>query len=183
MKSFLRHSLAAAGCVTALAGCAGTPPLDNVMLSPPQTERIAARPSDWEVRRVQMPEYLDSYDIELRTSDYVVKRLHSAKWAERLPVAMTRLLQQTIDEKLVDKRDLPYQVDVGVDTFEPQPSGQVVLSARWKVTDTRDRHVVARDDALIQEPLPGAQRHADAVGRAMSTAVRELGLQIVAAAG
>ncbi|KEZ79167.1 hypothetical protein C41B8_00420 [Salinisphaera hydrothermalis C41B8] len=152
------------------------------MLSPPQTERLAAKPSDWQVRRVQMPEYLDNYDIQLRTNDYVLTRLPDAKWAERLPVAVTRLLQQTIDEKLQDKRDKHYQVHVNVDTFEPQPSGQVVLAAEWRVTDAHD-HVVARNDSLIKEPLPKTSRNADTIARAMSTAVRELAMQIVAHAG
>ena len=152
------------------------------MLTPPQTQRLAAKPSDWKVRRVQMPEYLDNYDIQMRTNDYVLTRLPDAKWAERLPVAVTRLLQQTIDEKLQTKRDKPYQVHVDIDTFEPQPSGQVVLSANWRVTDGHDQ-IVARDDTLIKEPLPSAERNADAIGQAMSTAVRELAMQIVAHAG
>ncbi|MGN8160156.1 PqiC family protein [Salinisphaera sp. RV14] len=165
-----------------LAGCSSLPPLKHVMLTPPQTQRLAARPSDWKVQRVQMPEYLDNYDIQLRTNDYVLTRLPDAKWAERLPVAVTRLLQQTIDEKLQTKRAKHYQVHVNIDTFEPQPSGQVVLSADWRVTDANGQTVV-RHDSLIKEPLPKTGRNADTIGRAMSTAVRELAMQIVARAG
>ncbi|MDA3919134.1 MAG: PqiC family protein [Salinisphaera sp.] len=165
-----------------LAACSSAPPLKHVMLSPPQTERLPARPSNWEVRRVKMPEYLDNYDIQLRTADYVLTRMPDAKWAERLPVAVTRLLQQTIDEKLVNHRDRHYRVDVDIDTFEPQPSGHVVLSASWKVLNAKDK-LVTRDDTLIQEPLPKRHQSPSAVGQAMSTAVRELALQIVSAAG
>lgn len=172
----------AAGMLSGLAACSSAPPLRHVMLSPPQTERLPSHPSDWEVRRVKMPEYLDNYDVQLRTDDYVLTRLADAKWAERLPVATTRLLQQTIDEKLLHKRKLHYRVEVSIDTFEPQPSGQVILSASWKVLDAR-RKIVARDDSLIKEPLPTIGRTPSVVGRAMSTAVRELALQIVSAAG
>lgn len=178
------RTLAAPALVLAsllLAGCGSLPPLKHVVLSPPQTQRPASRPSAWKVRRVQMPEYLDNYDIQLRTHDYVVTHLPDAKWAERLPAAITHLLQQTIDEKLETHRDRHYAVHVDVDTFEPQPSGQVVLAARWRVTDAAD-NTVARDSSLIKKPLATSQRHADAVGHAMSMAVRGLAMQIIARA-
>lgn len=184
MKSgiVVRALIAPALASIALAGCGSLPPLKHVMLSPPQTQRLASRPSDWKVERVQMPEYLDNYDIQLRTDDYVMTRLPDAKWAERLPAATTSLIQQTIDEKLQTHRDRHYEVHVSVNTFEPQPSGNVVLAADWRVTDANG-DVVARDDSLIKQPLPAHQHSPDAIGRAMSAAVRELAMQIVAAAG
>ncbi|MES1926458.1 ABC-type transport auxiliary lipoprotein family protein [Salinisphaera sp. T31B1] len=182
MKPVFRRGLVAA-CLMGLSACASVPPLQHVLLSPPQNERAPTRASQWEVRRVQMPEYLDNYDIQLRTDEYVLTRLPDAKWAERLPVATTRLLQQTIDEKLVNKRDRPYQVDVAVDMFEPQPEGKVVLSARWKVTDRSTDTVIERDNSVIEQPLPANSRDAAAIGRAMSEAVRQLGFRIVSAAG
>lgn len=183
MKSVVTGGVLAA-CLLGLSACASAPPLQNVLLSPPQAERAATQASQWEVRRVSVPEYLDNYDIQLRTDDYVLTRLPNAKWAERLPVAMTRLLQQTVNEKLVNKRDEPYTVDVSVDVFEPQPSGQVVLSARWRVTDTRSDTIVARDNTVIEQPLAPTRRDDPAaVGRAMSEAVRQLAFRIVAAAG
>ena len=178
----LRYVLAA----VVLAGgtaCSTTPPLQQVVLSPPPSAQTVARASRWDVRRVRVPEYLDNYDVQLRTDDYVLTRLPNAKWAERLPVAMTRLIQQTIDEKLLTARDKRYEVAVTVDTFEPQPSGQVVLAASWKVTDSRSELVIARDQAVIQEMLPSGRRDAAAIGRAMSAAVRELAMEILAHAG
>lgn len=183
MKSFVRHGVAAV-CLMALGACASVPPVQHVLLSPPQDERAAARASDWDVRRVRVPEYLDNYDIQVRSDAYVLTRLPDAKWAERLPVAMTRLLQQTIDEKLVNKRDQPYQVDVDVDMFEPQAAGEeVVLSARWEVTDTDSGTVVARDNTRLTQPIGGSERKPAVIGRAMSEAVRQLAFRIVAQAG
>ncbi|RJS94374.1 membrane integrity-associated transporter subunit PqiC [Salinisphaera sp. Q1T1-3] len=180
--STLRQILAVVCTAAVLAGCASAPPLKRVTLNPPQTDRASAQPSEWTVRRVLVPEYLDNYDIQLRTEDYVIDRMADAKWAVRLPVAMTNLLQQTINEKLLTGRDRHYVVHVSVDTFEPQPSGNVVLNAQWRVTD--DQRVVASDSALITEPLPaGATHRPEAVGRAMSSAVRELGMQILSRAG
>lgn len=167
--------------------CSSIGPLQQVVLSPPQSARAAQaadpQASGWEVRRVRVPEYLDNYDIQLRTDDYVLTRMANAKWAERLPMAITRLLQQTIDEKLIGQRDRDYTVDVTVDSFEPQPSGAVVLAARWKVVDTDDRAVIARDSTVIQKTLPAGPRQAATVGQAMSEAVRELAFEIVAKAG
>ncbi|WP_423823235.1 PqiC family protein [Salinisphaera sp. SPP-AMP-43] len=170
-----------------LAGCSSMPPLKHVMLSPPQTQRLASQSSNWDVRRVQMPEYLDNYEIQLRTEDYVLTQLPNARWAERLPVATTRLLQQTINEKLQNGRDKHYEVHVDIDTFEPQPSGNVVLAAEWRVTDAADT-VVAHDDTLIKQPLAegdaeSSQPSAGEIGRSMSSAIRELAMQIVARTG
>lgn len=182
MRTILSRAALALALTAGLSACGSVPPLKHVMLSPPQTERLAARPSNWHVRRVKVPEYLDNYDIQLRTDDYVLTRMPDAKWAERLPVACTRLLQQTIDEKLLHNRNKHYRVEVDIETFEPQPSGNVVLSALWKVVN-RDDQVVARNDAQIQEPLPQRDRSPSDVGQAMSTAIRELAARIVSAAG
>ncbi|MBH03084.1 MAG: hypothetical protein CMP08_03005 [Xanthomonadales bacterium] len=166
-----------------LAGCGGVAPLKRITLSPPQTERLPARPSDWHVMRVQVPEYLDNYHLQIRSDAHVLSELPNAKWAIRLPVAMTRLLQETIDEKLVQGRNKPYDVHVDVSTFEPQPGGTLVLAAQWRVTDSADT-TVARDTALIRESLPaGSSDNAEVIGRAMSNAVRELAMQILAQTG
>lgn len=182
MNTALSRGVLALLLTAGLSACGSVPPVKHVMLSPPQTQRLAAQPSNWNVRRVKMPEYLDNYDIQLRTDDYVLTRMPDAKWAERLPVACTRLLQQTIDEKLLHNRDKHYRVEVDISTFEPQPSGHVVLSAQWKVVN-RDDQVVARNDAQIQQPLARRGRSPSDVGQAMSTAIRELAARIVAAAG
>lgn len=166
-----------------LAGCGSVPPLKRVTLSPPQADRLPARPSDWQVRRVQVPEYLDNYHLQTRTDAHVLSEVANAKWASRLPVAMTQLLQQTIDEKLVQGRNKPYEVHVDVSTFEPQPGGNVVLAAKWRVSDTADT-TIARDTTLIREPLPArASDDAERIGQAMSNAVRELAMQILAETG
>jgi len=182
MKTLVRNGLAAL-FVASTTACTGVAPLQQVVLSPPQSARATSQTSEWEVRRVRVPEYLDNYDIQLRTDEYVLTRMANAKWAERLPVAMTRLLQQTIDEKLVGERNRDYEVEVSVDAFEPQPSGQVVLAARWKVTQSKSETVVARDNTVIQQALPARPRDAAAIGQAMSDAVRELAFEIVAKAG
>lgn len=163
------------------AGCTSLPPVKHILLSVPPEARSTAQPSHWDVARVQMPEYLDSTEVWLRTEDYILMPMRNAYWAQRLPVAMTQLLQQTINAKLLTHRDAPYRVRVQVDAFAPQPDGNVVLSARWRVVDTRSDRVVHHDDTLIRQPLAGALSAAT-VGRAMSEAVRQLAFQIVAAA-
>ena len=174
--------------LSVLAGCAGSPPLEQLVLSPPQTAPAAARPSNWQVQRVQVPEYLDNYEVQLRTQDFVISQLPDAKWAERLPVAITHLLQRTIDAKLQSARSQPYRVTVMIQNFEPQPAGGVLLAARWRILDRRTDAVIARDNTLIRQPLAtgvgGTQAlEPAAVGQAMSQAVRELGARIAAAAG
>lgn len=175
--------IAGAIAVMALAGCSSAPPLKHVLLAPPQSSRVPPKHSNWQVAQVHVPAYLDSYDINYRSGSYVVDQLPNAKWAQRLPAGITALLQSTIDSQLQSDRDKPYKVNVDVSTFGPQPSGQVVLSARWQVKNRKTGHLVAQDAMVIKQPLPVKKRTPETVGRAMSLAVRKLGHRIVAAAG
>lgn len=158
-----------------LAGCGTVPPAAKVMLSAPPEHTGHA--SHWHVMRIKMPEYLDNYDIRLRRHDYVMTHLDNAKWAERLPAAMTRTLQKTIDQRLESHRDRSLDVRVAVDNFELQSENEAVLSARWQVTD-KDRNMLAQDQILVRKPVPVAN-DPDAVGKAMSEAVHELATDIM----
>lgn len=183
MRRIAVSAILAAG-ILGLSACVSAPTLQRVLLVAPPDGQVQSAAHQWEVRRVHTPEYLDNYDIQLRSDDYVLTRLADAKWAERLPVAITRLLQQTIDAQADVGGDQSYEVDVRIDSFEPRSSGQVVLSASWHVTHTRTGKVIARETGLVRQPLPAtAQRDPAAIGRAMSAAVRELGLRIVASVG
>lgn len=163
------------------AGCSTLPPARQVVLSPPHVKKMTAAPTHWRVMRVKMPEYLDNYDIQVRAQDHVVQHLKNARWAERLPAATTRLLQRTIEEHLQHDRDKTYDVRVEIDTFELQAADRIALSARWQVTDD-DRHVVARGSTVIRKHVQDRD-DADAIGRAMSQAVHDLGMQIMNGAG
>ncbi|GEM_PF-1082179 len=175
--------IAGALAVTTLAGCSSSPPLKHVLLAPANTTVEPPKHSSWQVAQVNVPAYLDSYDINYRASSYVIDQLPNAKWAQRLPAGITALLQSTINSQLQSGRHKPYTVKVDVSTFAPQPSGKVVLSARWQVKDRKTGHVVAQDATVIKQSLPDKKRTPESVGRTMSRAVRKLGHRIVAAAG
>lgn len=183
-RSSVWCALMLAGMVSlSLAGCTSTPPLKHVLLTPPQASHLPPRGSNWKVALVQVPEYLDSTEIRYRTSDYVISELPNARWAQPLPSAIASLLQTTINSKLETDRARPYTVHVNIANFAPQPSGKVVLSGRWRVTNRKSGEVVARDAITIKEPLPTRTRTPAGIGRAMSHLVRTLAYRIVAAAG
>lgn len=166
-----------------LSGCASTPPLKHVLLVPPQASHLPPRGSNWQVALVKVPEYLDSQNIRYRTNDYVIKELPNAQWAEPLPSAITSLLQTTINSKLETGRAKPYTVHVDIATFALQPSGKVVLSGRWRVTNRKSGEVVARDAIALKKSLSTQNRTPESIGRTMSQLVRELAYRIVATVG
>ncbi|QPC43795.1 membrane integrity-associated transporter subunit PqiC [Kaustia mangrovi] len=104
---------------------------------------------------VSAPEYLDTYDVLIRTSEFSLKAAPNAKWAEKPSAALTRLIRARAAAAgfaTVDRAD--YDVLVDVDRFEPTSGGTVVLSARWRVVDANDREtVVARGGDTIYQPV------------------------------
>ncbi len=176
-------SLAAVALMAGIAGCSGAPPLKQVLLAPPQASQVARQGANWQVARVKVPDYLDSYHIRYRASDFVIDELADAKWAQRLPAGVTALLQSAIDSSLKQNRHRPYTVHVDISTFAPQPSGKVVLSAHWRVTNRQSHETVAQNAAVINKPLAVKKRSPEAIGRTMSQAVRTLAQRIVSTAG
>lgn len=169
--------------IIGVTGCASAPPLKQVLLAPPETHHVPPEQSNWQVAVVTVPNYLDSYHIRYRSSDFVIDELPNAKWAQRLPSAITALLQSTIDSKLETNRDRPYRVKVTIATFAPQPSGKVVLSARWRVNNRDTGESVAHDSVIINKPLTMKDRTPETIGQTMSQTVRNLAYQVVAEAG
>lgn len=119
------------GCLL-LVGCASSPEvrffvLDGVEQTEPRMDEALY------VTRVQVPEYLDSTRLWVRTDVHRMQRLPHVRWAENFPRALTRSLQEQLSgdvtEASADRRLL-----VDVRRFEArwvEGEDQVVLVAVW----------------------------------------------------
>ena len=140
-----RQSLGLAGLVTGLAllatSCA-SPPLTLYTLDVPS----AAAPSSLrsnpavvvEVRRVSIPDYLDSEDILLRKGN-VLARSSRGRWATRLSLGIThflaaRLAQRRPDAFVTDQlQDAPDdRISVTINQLDVTSAGSGMLDADWQ---------------------------------------------------
>jgi uncharacterized lipoprotein YmbA len=175
----------------ALAGCgtAGPPPTTYVLGSPAPAgntaEPLSGRPVI-QVQRVLMPDYLDVSDLLIRQSANVMQPSRTGKWGERLSVGFRRALADDLGrdlpgftvttQQLTDRPSL--QVLVDVDAFEPRSDGQVILSARWRLTDGNGaRQLAGQNVSLTEQATTGGDA---AIVAAMSHVIERLAQQIAA---
>lgn len=173
----------------ALAGCgtAGPPPTTYVLGTPVPAantaEPLSGRPVI-QVQRVLMPDYLDVSDLLIRQSAHVMQPSRTGKWGERLSVGFRRALADDLGrdlsgftvttQQLTDRPSR--QVLVDVDAFEPRPDGQVILSARWRLTDGNGAQQLAGQNVSLAEQA--ATSGDGAVVAAMSHVIERLAQQI-----
>ena len=173
----------------AISGCAGPPKREYVLgaatASKPASAVQTALPVV-QIERVLLPDYLDTRDILTRRDGHVVPS-ESARWAERLSVGVTRALATSLATQLtgvvvtsaqpVDPPVLRVLVDVIA--FELTGDRQVVLAARWTITDGTRRRSLAVEQATLTEPVAAAGGDS-AVVAAMSLALEKLANRISA---
>ncbi|TVP59078.1 MAG: membrane integrity-associated transporter subunit PqiC [Halomonadaceae bacterium] len=120
-----------------LAGCATSPETRYYTLM--GTEPASQPEQLWPltVTRVQMPEYLDDSRLWVRSQGYQITALANVRWAESLPRATTRSLQQHLGT-VSDAAGGGERLLVDLDAFEARWSDsgeqdQVVLRGQWQV--------------------------------------------------
>jgi uncharacterized lipoprotein YmbA len=98
--------LTAGVAVLALSGCASRTPsvvLLSLPLDAPTTSAKAAPAAQAPtlvVRRVQIPEYLQSIQVRYRSSAQTLAEWPATRWAERLEVSLTRHVSQQLNARL-----------------------------------------------------------------------------------
>jgi len=141
-----------------------------------------------ELKRIQLPDYLDTTDILERKGDEVVPSA-TGRWGERLSVGMSRALTAALAARLprmIVTATPPVarparQILVDVADFEARTGHEVVLVARWSITDGADRRMLVAQQTSLVEPIAGTGD--SAVVAAMSRAVEDLADQIAAGIG
>ena len=177
--------------ICALAACrlAGPPPREYVLgkMAEPTVSSIpeTGRPL-LEVKRVQIPEYLDRTSILERRGNQLVPS-STSRWSERLSVGMTRALVASLagdlPAMLVTATPPPIgrptrQIIVEVIAFESRSDQRVILVAHWTIVDGVSRQILTSQQTSLVEVIAGAGD--EAVVTAMSRAVEGLAGQVAA---
>ena len=173
-----------------LAGCATTPPSRFYILSavsadtaaPPAAPAIGVGP-------VEMPRYLDRPQIAVRSGANELLYNETHRWAEVLKDNVTDVLAENLARLVPTDRvtvfpwgrmtTIDYQVVAGISRFDADTSGNVVLSANWKLYREQSREVVAQKTTVFTEPV-GGDGYTEIVA-AQSRAVAALSREIAGA--
>ncbi len=104
-----------------------------------------------EVKRIRLPDYLDTTDILERRGNQLVSSL-TGRWSERLSVGMARALIASLASRLphlvvtatpVGRPAMQILLDVAA--FEARPDHQVDFVARWAILDGSTAKCAARN--------------------------------------
>jgi uncharacterized lipoprotein YmbA len=137
-----------------VAACSSGAPRRIYLLTPPidPTATTRTRPSPagdpmapkqrLEVRRILVPDYLDSTDILMRSGSDEVKASATGRWGERLSLSLTRALGADLAARMPQysivqdgSRNAQRQLRITVDALDLWPSGRCVLTANWSIVD------------------------------------------------
>lgn len=122
------------------------------------------------VRRVLLPDYLDTTDITLRSGQHEVKASATGRWGERLSEGLTDALAADLAARL-PQEDLPQQrppqdfaiaqVLVTVEALDLWPDGRCVLAASWSIVDPDYPARVIKGSDTFTTPAAAARADSD----------------------
>jgi len=180
--------LVGAACI-GLAACSlpGPAPAEYVLGALPSAKPTAlsqTRMPVVEVKRVTVPDYLDTTDIVERSGNQLIPS-STGRWGERLSLGMTRALIAALSVRLpgfvvtASPVTRPaHQILVDVAAFEVMPDRQVVFVARWTVLGDPSPQVQEAEQTSLVEKVSGDGD--GAIVAAMSKAVDDLAGQLAA---
>jgi uncharacterized lipoprotein YmbA len=135
------------------------PPLAPTALAPTTespTERIV-------IRRVVVPDYLDTTDILMRDGTNEVKVNGTGRWDERLSQGLTRALAADLAARLPSyavvldtSSPAQRQVLITVNSLDLWPDGRCVLAATWTIVDHDAPSAVAGGSGTFDSPAIGS---------------------------
>jgi len=180
-------------CLTA---CSSGPPLRTFVLTPPLAQTalapITASPTERIViRRVLVPDYLDTTDILMRDGTNEVKVNGTGRWDERLSQGLTRALVADLAARLpsdavVLDTSIPAQAQVliNVNGLDLWPDGRCVIAATWSIVDHDAPRAVATGSGTFDSSSTGITtdvgdaRLVDAVSRTVGKLADTIALNI-----
>ena len=144
-----------------------------------------------QLRRVLVPDYLDTTDMIERVGRYQLKSSSTGRWGERLSLGITHALGSDLTIKLPTNTvtfDHPAeksvrQILVSVDRFDVWRDGHCVLTANWSILETHGGAVLAEGRGnFVTTPVRGGNPGDGAIVAGMADAVSELADSITSAA-
>jgi uncharacterized protein len=138
--------LALATVVVSACSASGPPPELYVLGNPTRSTSETVSQLDHpivEVKRVRVPDYLDTTDIVARLPDGRLVARATARWGERLSVGLTRVVAGALEARLprlavttAPPIEPPqWQLLIDIDELEVLEAGQSVLIARWTLRE------------------------------------------------
>ena len=175
-------------CVVAcafLAACSSPDPTYYTLQTVAGTP-INGVPATIEVRRPGLAGYLDRSDIVLKSESYKLSLNSQKQWAEPLGDMIGRVLTQDLSQRLPGKSvftqsgaitaDADMRVEVDIQAFDADGSGDVVLTAQVAVERGITHHPLSTRHLSLRAPLNGAGEAAQVA--AMSSLLGTLADQI-----
>jgi len=174
-----------------MTGCSAGPAQHLYVLRAPEPPTAAVAPdsggTELELRRVSVPDFLDTTDILLRDGNNGLRVSPTGRWGERLSVGFAQALRGALVSRLPALRVVQnasgqapvWRARVEVEAFDVLPDGRCVLSARWSLPnpDGNPEPVGERSTIVVQ----ASGRDDAAVVAAMSRAIDALADRIAAA--
>jgi uncharacterized lipoprotein YmbA len=118
-----------------------------------------------EVRRPGLAGYLDRSDIVLKSESYKLSLNSQQQWAEPLGDMIGRVLTQDLSQRLPEKSvftqsgaitaDADERVEVDIQAFDADGSGDVVLTAQVAVEQGMTHHPLTTRHVALRAPLNG----------------------------
>jgi len=150
--------------LSALAACSSTGPPPKLYVlgdvASPRSDAVSQPAAVAEVKRVRLPDYLDTTDIVSRGAGGLIVTSQSGRWAERLSINVTRAFAQSLQARVpqlavttAPREDPRWQVVIDIDVFEVQPDGQCVLAGRWSVRDSRGGRTLKDETISLSAPV------------------------------
>jgi uncharacterized lipoprotein YmbA len=156
------------GCVAILAlldGCSSPDPTYYALQMTPGTQ-LPGPPATVEVRRPGLAGYLDRSDIVLKSESYKLSLNSQKQWAEPLGDMIGRVLTQDLSQRLPGKSvytqsgaitaDADMRVEVDIQAFDADGSGDVVLTAQVAIEGGITHHPLSTRHIALRAPLNGA---------------------------
>jgi uncharacterized lipoprotein YmbA len=144
-----------------------------------------------QLRRVLVPDYLDTTDMIERVGQYQLKSSSTGRWGERLSLGITHALGSDLAIRLPMNTvafDHPAeksvrQILVSVDRFDVWRDGHCVLTANWSILETHGGAVLTEGRSnFATMPVSGGNPGDGAIVAGMADAVSELADRITSAA-
>ena len=160
-------------CATA---CSSTPPRRIYVLTPPidwaaQPTTTRSSPGDLlatkqrlEVRRILVPDYLDSTDILMRSGSNEVKASTTGRWGERLSLGLTHAVGADMALRMPHysivqdaySSNTQRQLRITITALDLWQNGRCVLSAHWSIVDQDSSLPVTSGSGTFDSPNAGA---------------------------
>ena len=144
-----------------------------------------------QLRRVLVPDYLDTTDMIERVGQYQLKSSSTGRWGERLSLGITHALGSDLAIRLPMSTltfDHPAeksvrQILVSVDRFDVWRDGHCVLTASWSILETHNGTVLTEGRGnFVTMPMRSGSPGDGAIVAGMADAVSELADSITLAA-